>query len=175
MMVLGVDPHKNSHTVVALEAATGEVRGELTVVADQRGHERLLAWARSLGPERTGPGEEPFVAALVGHHGELAAHLAGGGLEGDDGVAVLVRVDAEYHHELSPFGRILRSAGPSADTPQWGPLARLLSGHAGEPRGRRRGTQRMLVSPVGRQQPNGSPRRHAAGYPTTSGIPTGLA
>ena len=52
MMVLGVDPHKNSHTVVALEAATGEVRGELTVVADQRGHERLLAWARSLGSER---------------------------------------------------------------------------------------------------------------------------
>ena len=52
MMVLGVDPHKNSHTAVALEAATGEVRGELTVAADGRGHERLLAWARSLGPER---------------------------------------------------------------------------------------------------------------------------
>ncbi len=52
MMVLGVDPHKNSHTVVALEAATGEVRGELTVTADQRGSERLLAWARSLGSER---------------------------------------------------------------------------------------------------------------------------
>ena len=52
MMVLGVDPHKNSHTVVALEAATGEVRGELTMAADERGHERLLAWARSLGPER---------------------------------------------------------------------------------------------------------------------------
>ena len=29
MMVLGIDPHKKSHTVVALEAATGEVRGEL--------------------------------------------------------------------------------------------------------------------------------------------------
>ena len=52
MMVLGVDPHKNSHTVVALEAATGEVVGELIVAADRRGHERLLAWARSLGSER---------------------------------------------------------------------------------------------------------------------------
>ena len=52
MMVLGVDPHKNSHTAVALEAATGEVLGELTVTADERGCERLLAWARSLGSER---------------------------------------------------------------------------------------------------------------------------
>jgi len=52
MMVLGIDPHKKTHTVVALEAATGELVAELTVAADQRGHERLLAWARSLGPER---------------------------------------------------------------------------------------------------------------------------
>jgi len=28
-----------------------------------------------------------------------------------------------------------------------------------------------LVSPVGRQQPKGSPRRHAAGYPTEVGNP----
>jgi transposase len=52
MMVLGVDPHKKSHTVVALEAATGEEVGELTVAADERGAERLLAWARSLDRER---------------------------------------------------------------------------------------------------------------------------
>jgi len=47
-MVLGIDPHKNGHTAVVLEAANGEVVGELTVTADRRGHERLLAWARSL-------------------------------------------------------------------------------------------------------------------------------
>lgn len=51
-MVLGIDPHKKSHTAVALEATTGELCGELTVAADARGHERLLAWARSLSPER---------------------------------------------------------------------------------------------------------------------------
>ena len=51
-MVLGIDPHKKSHTVVALQAATGELHGELTVATDERGHERLLAWARSLDPER---------------------------------------------------------------------------------------------------------------------------
>ena len=45
-MVLGIDPHKKSHTVVALEAATGELVAELTVAADRRGHERLIAWAR---------------------------------------------------------------------------------------------------------------------------------
>ena len=52
MMVLGIDPHKKSHTVVALEAATGEPVAELTVAADRRGHERLIAWARRLTPER---------------------------------------------------------------------------------------------------------------------------
>ena len=52
MMVLGIDPHKKSHTVAALEAATGELVAELTVAADRRGHERLIAWARRLTPER---------------------------------------------------------------------------------------------------------------------------
>lgn len=52
MIVLGIDPHKKSHTAVAVEAATGELLGELTVAATRRGHERLLAWARTLAPER---------------------------------------------------------------------------------------------------------------------------
>jgi transposase len=52
MMVLGIDPHKKSHTVAALEAATGELVAELTVAADRRGHARLIAWARRLTPER---------------------------------------------------------------------------------------------------------------------------
>jgi transposase len=52
MIVLGIDPHKKSHTVVALEAATGELLGELTVKTSTAGQARLLAWARSLGAER---------------------------------------------------------------------------------------------------------------------------
>jgi transposase len=51
-MVLGIDPHKKSHTAVAVEAASGEIVAELTVKADRRGRERLLAWARTLAPER---------------------------------------------------------------------------------------------------------------------------
>ena len=61
--------------------------------------------------------------------------------QGDHGVALLVRVDAEYHH-----GRPLSDASSEVRDRrwtglEWGPLARLLSGHAGEPRGRRRGTE----------------------------------
>jgi transposase len=52
VIVLGIDPHKKSHTAVALEAATGELLCELTVRANRRGRERLLAWARALAPER---------------------------------------------------------------------------------------------------------------------------
>lgn len=53
MIVVGIDPHKRTHTAVAVSRATGEHRGELTVNARQRGHEGLLRWARDLGPERT--------------------------------------------------------------------------------------------------------------------------
>jgi transposase len=52
VIVLGIDPHKKRHTAVALEAATGELLGELTVPATAQGHARLLAWARHQGPER---------------------------------------------------------------------------------------------------------------------------
>jgi transposase len=47
-----VDPHKQTHTGVAVEAATGVLAGEQTVAARQRGHEQLLVWARELDAER---------------------------------------------------------------------------------------------------------------------------
>lgn len=52
MIVIGVDPHKQSHTAVAVGGGTGEVHGERTVRARRQGHGQLLAWARSLGGER---------------------------------------------------------------------------------------------------------------------------
>ena len=52
MIVIGVDPHKRTHTAAALEKATGELIGERTVQARERGQGALLAWARSLGRER---------------------------------------------------------------------------------------------------------------------------
>ena len=41
MIVIGVDPHKQSHTAAAVEAGTGELRGERTVRARREGHEQL--------------------------------------------------------------------------------------------------------------------------------------
>jgi transposase len=52
VIVIGVDPHKQSHTGAAVERATGEVRGERTVSARERGHEQLLVWARGVDEER---------------------------------------------------------------------------------------------------------------------------
>ena len=52
MIVIGADPHKRSHTVAAVDCATGELRSSETVAARDSGHAALLDWARSLEPER---------------------------------------------------------------------------------------------------------------------------
>jgi transposase len=52
VIVIGIDPHKRTHTAAAIDASTGELCGELTVSARPRGHEELLVWSRSLGLER---------------------------------------------------------------------------------------------------------------------------
>lgn len=44
MIMIGVDPHKGSHTAVALDADE-HVLAELRVRADRRQTERLLGWA----------------------------------------------------------------------------------------------------------------------------------
>lgn len=52
MIVVGIDPHKRSHAVCAIAAATGEQLAELTVSANERGHQELLLWARGLSSQR---------------------------------------------------------------------------------------------------------------------------
>jgi transposase len=52
MMVIGADPHKNTHTLVAVEAATGERLGCETVPSSAAGVERALRWARERGSDR---------------------------------------------------------------------------------------------------------------------------
>ncbi len=49
MFVIGVDPHKGSHTVAALDEEE-RVHGELRVRADRYQRRRLLAWAEPFTP-----------------------------------------------------------------------------------------------------------------------------
>lgn len=74
MIVVGIDPHKQTHTAVAIDAATGRALGELTVKARTPGFERLVEWARGLDDERT-------FAVEDGRHvsGHLERHLIGRG------------------------------------------------------------------------------------------------
>jgi transposase len=50
MMVAGVDPHKQSHTAVAVDEL-GRKQAQKTVKARREGHLQLLAWARGLAGE----------------------------------------------------------------------------------------------------------------------------
>jgi transposase len=52
MIVFGADTHKRSHTIAAVAAPTGELRGEQTAPVDRRGFGALVRWARGLGDER---------------------------------------------------------------------------------------------------------------------------
>ena len=70
MIVIGIDPHKQTHTAVAVDGATGTVLGELTIKARTPGFERLVEWARALDDER-------LFAVEDGRHvsGHLERHL----------------------------------------------------------------------------------------------------
>lgn len=50
MMVIGIDPHKVSHTAVVVDSI-GKVRAQVTVKARDEGHQRLLGWARTVAGE----------------------------------------------------------------------------------------------------------------------------
>jgi transposase len=52
MIVLGADTHKRSHTIAAINTATGQVLGDKTVQVGARGFATLLIWARGLDGAR---------------------------------------------------------------------------------------------------------------------------
>src|SRR3954465_13842541 len=52
MIVLGADTDGRSHTVAAVAATTGELRGEQTVQVGARGFDAVLGWARGVDDER---------------------------------------------------------------------------------------------------------------------------
>lgn len=50
--MIGCDPHKRSHTAVAVDGITGQVLGERTVDATDAGHLDLLGWGRAMTGDR---------------------------------------------------------------------------------------------------------------------------
>jgi transposase len=52
MIVLGADTHKRSHTLAAINVATGQVVGDKTAQVGPRGFATLLGWARGLDGQR---------------------------------------------------------------------------------------------------------------------------
>src|SRR3954468_5747962 len=52
MIVLGVDTHKRTHALAAVDARVGVLAGERSITADQPGHVQALRWARELDRER---------------------------------------------------------------------------------------------------------------------------
>lgn len=43
MITIGIDPHKRTHTAVAV-SGVGQLLDELTIPADEGGHRQLLEW-----------------------------------------------------------------------------------------------------------------------------------
>jgi transposase len=73
MMLIGVDPHKSTHTATALDPATNSDQGSIRIDASHAGYRQLLVWARQW-PERTWAVEN---AEGLGHH--LAQWLVAAG------------------------------------------------------------------------------------------------
>lgn len=51
MIVIGADVHKSTHSLAAVDAATGRLRGEREIASREQGHLGALRWARNLGDE----------------------------------------------------------------------------------------------------------------------------
>jgi transposase len=52
MIVIGVDTHKRTHALAAVDDGTGRVRGSREIKADEPGHLAAVRWARALDEER---------------------------------------------------------------------------------------------------------------------------
>src|SRR4051794_18772819 len=81
MLVIGADTHKRSHTLAAVEAASGRVLAEQTVEARRRSFEALLTWARGHGDQRVWAIEDcRYVSGALERfllaHGEAVVRVA---------------------------------------------------------------------------------------------------
>jgi transposase len=73
MLIVGIDPHKYSHTAAALDTATGETLGEITIASTVEGYRELLTWLGRLAADLVAIEN----ARGLGRH--LADHLAAQG------------------------------------------------------------------------------------------------
>jgi transposase len=149
VIVIGIDPHMQTHTAVAIDGATGKVLAELTVNARTAGFERLVAWARDLDEER-------LFAVEDGRHvsGHLERHLIG---RGERSVRVAPRMMGESRRADRVRGKsdpidataVARAALAHPDLPQAtlaGPEREigLLAAHRETMVGERTGIQNKL-------------------------------
>jgi transposase len=51
-VIIGVDPHKSTHTANAVDAAADKTAGVLQIDASLTGYQRLLRWSRQFGERR---------------------------------------------------------------------------------------------------------------------------
>jgi transposase len=51
-LVIGVDPHKQTHTAAAVDSGSGELVDERTAAARPAGYGELLAWAQAADQDR---------------------------------------------------------------------------------------------------------------------------
>ena len=58
-MIIGVDPHKTTHTATAVDAATNTPVGSLRFDATIGGYRQLLRWASQFGERRWAVRERP--------------------------------------------------------------------------------------------------------------------
>jgi transposase len=130
VIVIGVDPHKLTHTAAAVDLATGQVSDGVTVPARLPGFVELLGWARERGPER-------LWALEYGRHlvGAFERFLLG---RGERVVRVAPKLMASERKTARTYGKsdaidaiaIARAAVREPDLPAAGPMgpsARLRS------------------------------------------------
>ena len=93
VVMIGIDPHKASHTAVAINAAEQSL-GQLRVRASVWQAERLLAWAQAW-PERT------WAVEGAGGTGHLLAQRLLSGVDRHRRVRGLVRIHPDHHRHES--------------------------------------------------------------------------
>ena len=99
MIVIGADTHKSTHTLAAVDAATGRVVATKTVSADARGDAGAWRWAHGLDDERVWAIED--CRHVSGRVGALS-----GRAQGERVVRVRAEADGPSAARRAPAGQV---------------------------------------------------------------------